>query len=412
MKLKNKLILLIILFILFTTSTSFATTDININSEAGLLVETSTGKILYEKNAYKKMYPASTTKILTAILVLEKCNLDDIATVSENALSHIPSGYVTCNLQIGEEISIKDLLYALMVPSANDAAFVLAEYVGGSVEEFANMMNEKAKEIGCTGTHFVNPNGIHDENHYTTAYDLYLMGDYAMKNDTFREIVATTEYTLPVTNKYETADRKLTTTNDLLKTNSRNYYYENVIGIKTGHTTQAGNCLVSYSSKNDFNLISVVLNGGINSSGLNDRYIDTIDLLDYGYDNYIFNDIVKQNSIIQSIEIENATKDTKNLDLVAENNINVLYNKQLDLNSITPKIVLNENIQAPIYKGEKLGTATYTVEDTEYTVNLLANSNVEKRIDLYIILLLVGLILLFLSIIIIRKNKKKKYHRK
>lgn len=412
MNLKHKLILLITLFILCTNSVSFASNDIDINSEAGLLIEVSTGKILYEKNAYKKMYPASTTKILTAILVLEKCNLDDIVTVSETAISNIPSGYVTCNLQIGEKISIKDLLYALMVPSANDAAFVLAEHVGGSVEEFSDMMNEKAKEIGCTGTHFVNPNGIHDENHYTTAYDLYLMANYAMKNDIFREIVATTEYTLPSTNKYEGTDRKLVTTNDLLKSNSRNYYYESTIGIKTGHTTQAGNCLVAQSSKDNFDFISVVLNGGVTSSGLNDRYMDTITLFDYGYDNYTFSDIVKEKSIIKSIEVENGTKDTKNLDLIAESNINALHNKNLDFNTITPEITLNENISAPIVSGEKLGMAKYTIEGTEYTVNLLANSDVDKKIDLYVILLITGVLLLFISSIIMKKNKRKKHRRK
>lgn len=411
MKLK-KIILFMSLFIIFFTSISFGTTEIDINAEAGLLVEVSTGKVLYEKNAYKKMYPASTTKILTAILVLENCNLDDIVTVSRSALSNIPQGYVTCNLQAGEEISVKDLLYALMVPSANDAAFVLAEHVGGSVENFANMMNKKAEEIGCTGTHFVNPNGIHDDNHYTTAYDLYLMANYAMKNDTFKDIVSTTNYILPLTNKYNSNDRVLTTTNDLLKKNSKNYYYKYAIGIKTGHTTEAGNCLVAESSKDDFNLISVVLNGRTNSDGLNDRYIDTINLFDYGYENYIFSNIIEKNSIITSIDVSNATKDTKNLDLIADNTITALHDNSLDLNTLKPDIHLNEDISAPISIGDKIGTATYTVDNTEYTVNLLANSNVEKDISFYIIICIVGILLLFISLHIMKKSKKKKNNRK
>lgn len=412
MKLRYKLILLVTIFIAFLNSTSFATNNIDINSEAGLLIEVSTGKILYEKNAYKKMFPASTTKILTAILVIENCNLDDIVTVSESALSDIPDGYVTCNLQVGEKLSVKDLLYALMVPSANDAAYVLAEYVGQSVEGFSTMMNEKAKEIGCTGTHFVNPNGIHNDNHYTTAYDLYLMANYAMKNDIFKNIVSTTEYTLPSTNKYEFNDRLLETTNDLLKSNSRNYYYENAIGIKTGTTKQAGNCLVAEASRNGLEFISVTLNGGKNDYGLNDRYIDTIQLLDYGYNNYTFSNVITKNSIITSIEVENATKDTKTLDLVIDSNINALHNKNLDLSTITPEIKFNEKISAPIIAGEKLGTVKYNIEGTEYYANLLANSNVKEKINLYLVLLIIGILLLSISIIIMRKNKRKKHRRK
>lgn len=413
MKLKIKTILLMIIFILISETVSFASNDIDISAEAGLLVEVSTGKILYEKNAYKKMYPASTTKILTAILVIENCDIEkDIATVSETALSNIPSGYVTCNLQVGEEISIKDLLYALMIPSANDAAYVLAEYVGGSIDGFSDMMNKKAKEIGCNGTHFVNPNGIHNEDHYTTAYDLYLMANYAMKNNTFREVVSQTKYTLPATNKYQATDRVLTTTNELLKPNSRNYYYESAIGIKTGHTSQAGNCLVAESSKNGLDFISVILNGGTTPSGLNTRYTESIDLFDYGYDNYIFSDIVTKNTVITSIDVENGSKDTKHLDLIIDTDINALHNKTLDTTTIIPEISLNEEILAPITQGEKLGTVKYTIDDTEYTANLLANSDVEKNINVYLILIIFGIALLLIASCIMKKNKKKKINRK
>ena len=145
----KKVIISLIIFIILTTFSisTYAAENISISSGAGLLIERSSGKVLFEKNAYEKMYPASTTKILTAIVVLENTNLTDIATVSKNALETIPNGYVTCNLQIGEELTIKDLMYALMVKSANDAAVVLAEHVGGSVENFSKMMNDKAKEI-------------------------------------------------------------------------------------------------------------------------------------------------------------------------------------------------------------------------------------------------------------------------
>lgn len=415
MKLKKKIfILFFVIIILLNISSTVRAEEIDINSEAGLLVEVSTGKILYEKNADKIMYPASTTKILTAILVLENCELSDMVTVSQNAISNIPSGYVTCNLHAGEEISVNDLLYALMLPSANDAAFALAEHVGGSVENFSDMMNEKAKEIGCTNTHFVNPNGIHDDNHYTTAHDLYLMANYAMKNETFRTIVSKTEYVLPATNMHSQADRIMYNSNELLNNNSKNYYYENAIGIKTGTTSKAGSCLVAESSKNNMELISVTLNGGT-TNGLNDRFTDSKKLFDYGYENYDFDNITEKNATISTTEIENGTKDTKNLSLVAENDISVLYNINLDLSTITPEITLNENLLAPISEGEIVGTAKYNVDGIEYTTNLLAGSNVEKKLDISIIILICGILLLFISVRILRKNKKhrnKRKHRK
>ena len=195
---KTFTLIFISLFILILSTTTYAAEEISIRSGAGLLVERSQDRVLFEKNAYKKMYPASTTKILTAIVVLENTNLSDMATISQNALETIPNGYVTCNLQIGEELSVRDLMYALMVKSANDAAVVLAEHVAGSVENFSNMMNQKAKDIGCKNTHFVNPNGIHADNHYTTAYDLYLMAEYALTfehNNEFKEFTyAAKEY--------------------------------------------------------------------------------------------------------------------------------------------------------------------------------------------------------------------------
>jgi len=154
------------------------------------------------------MYPASLTKVLTAIIVLENCKLEEVVTASYDAVMGVEFGYVTVNLQVGEELKVEELLNVLMVASANDAAIILAEYVAGSVEEFSTLMNKKAEEIGCLNSNFVNPNGIHDENHYSTAYDLALITQYAMKNDTFREIVKKTYYILPATNKYDKSDRE------------------------------------------------------------------------------------------------------------------------------------------------------------------------------------------------------------
>lgn len=419
----KKLITLLIIFIILTTFShfTFAAEKISISSGAGLLIERSSDRILFEKNAYKKMYPASTTKILTAIVVLENTNLTDIATVSKNALETIPNGYVTCNLQIGEELSIKDLMYALMVKSANDAAVVLAEHVGGSVEGFSDMMNKKAKEIGCKNTHFVNPNGIHNNNHYTTAYDLYLMADYALSfehTNEFREFVSKTSYTLPATNMYPAEDRSFTTTNELIKINNNdridNYYYKNALGIKTGHTSQAGYCLVSSSNRDDLEFISVILDGGFDSKGLSERYTETIKLFDFGYDNFTLTKIKEANNIIDTITVEKATKETATLNLLIKDEITVINDKDTDIDAIEPEITLNENIIAPISKGEVLGTIKYTVDDIEYTSELLAEHDVEKfditfeLIVTGVFLLIIGFLLLVSKEVSSRNRKKKK----
>ena len=400
MKLKNKFMLIlyiIILTIAFFNVKSFAETP-NITSESAILVEVSTGRIIYEKNSTKQMYPASTTKVMTAILTIENSNLDNIVTVSENALSNIPQGYVTCGLVAGEELTVKDLLYALMLPSANDAAYVLAEYIGDSVEGFSNMMNSKATEIGCQSTHFINPNGIHDDNHFSSAYDLYLIANYAMKNETFREIVATREYVLPATNKYESNDRVLKTTNYLLNEESANFY-KYAIGIKTGYTSKAGDCLISQASRDGLEFIAVTLNG--------ERFTDTKKLFEYAYDNYTLTKIIEENSIVETIEIEKATKETRNLDVIIDRSITVINNKTLDMSSIIPEIKYNENLIAPIEKNSIIGTIKYKVDDIEYSANLLAKEKVEKQ-SYAMYFIGAGVALLIASIIMSKPKKHRK----
>lgn len=232
-------LILIIIPIFLPVSFSFASTeDVYVDAPVALLMDSASGKILYERNAREKRFPASTTKIMTAILALENRKLTDTATVSENAVSTIPYSYTIANLQIGEVLNYEQLLLVLMLPSANDAATVIAEDIGGSVEGFASMMNQKAREIGCENTNFVNANGIHHENHYTTAYDLALIGQYAMKNEPFRKIVSSVKYTLPTTEKYDKEDRIFTNNNRLINSNSSNYY-QYATGIKTGYTDPA-----------------------------------------------------------------------------------------------------------------------------------------------------------------------------
>ena len=214
--------------------------------------------------------------------------------------------------------------------------------------------------------------------------------NYAMKNETFRKIVATTEYTLPATEQYPNEDRILETTNELLNENSRNYYYKNAIGIKTGYTSKAGNCLVAGAARDGLEFIAVVLNGGTTKEGFNSRYVDSKKLFEYAYDNFTLTKIIEKGSFVQNIEVENGTKETRNLDLVIDETITVVNNKNIDMNNVIPEIKLNEIIEAPIDAGSILGTIKYKVDDIEYSANLLAKTQVEE-IDYSIYLITFGI---------------------
>lgn len=386
----------------------------DIHSPSALLMDLNSGKILYEKNINQKMYPASLTKVMTAILTLENCELDEVATVSYDAVMSISSGYVTANLQVGEEVTVEQLLYVLMVASANDAAVVLAEHVSNSVEDFADLMNNKAKEIGCTNTNFLNPYGAHDENHYSSAYDLALMSKYAMQNETFRTLVSTTSYMLPATNKYDKEDRFFTTTNPLLIVNNNdrpdNYYYKYATGIKTGFTTPAKNCLIASANKGNLELLTVVLGAGQTPEGLSHKNMDTINLFEYGYDNYVLREVIKSGGVIQTVNIKKATRDTKKLDAVVENDISVLIKASDKNNALLPQVHINEDLKAPIKKGDVIGSVTYTVEGIEYTKNLVANNDVKK--SSFFSNTLIFILVVAFSYLYLKSNKRKKKNRR
>lgn len=416
---KSKKIFSFIIFAIIlcsTLSSSLAATlaektdelEKNLSSEAVLLMEASTGKVIYENNGYEKKYPASTTKIMTAILAIEHCNLNETATASDFAINSVPSGYSTANIQIGETLSVKDLLYALMLQSANESAVILAEHVSGSQEAFANLMNEKAKEIGCKNTHFVNPNGIHNENHYTTAYDLALIAQYAMKNQTFRDIVKTTSFTLPATASYPSESRTYANTNNLIIYDARNrpdnYYYKYATGIKTGYTSAAKNCLVASAEKNGIEYISVVLGASItyeSTGSVSHRYVDTISLFDYAFDNFSFRKLKASNNLIKTIKIENGKKDENSLDLLIASDVNSLVSIDNKSTEIEPEITLKDGLAAPISKGDIVGTISYKVEGINYTTDLIAGNDVEEykasKIGIYILIFLILLIIILIA---------------
>lgn len=410
------LFLFLIIFVSGCTST-YASTIPDTYSSACLLMEESTGKILYSKNANSIMYPASTTKIMTAILTLEKCNLSDTAVVSHNAVFSIPSGYSTASLVEGEVLTIEQLLNVLLIPSANDAAVVLAEHIAGSVEAFSDMMNSKAVELGCLNTHFVNPNGIHNENHYSTAYDLALIGRYAMQFPTFKEISSKTRYTLPITNAYSKEDRIFNTTNDLIKPNysssPTNYYYKYSTGGKTGYTDPAGQCIVATATKDNISLIAVTLHGDFTEDNLSQRALDCKALFEYGFNNFSMVSIAQKGDVASNMKVPNATKDSSSLDLLYSDDIYAFVPNGFDTSSVTPNIKLSSTF-APIAQDTVLGTISYDIDGSNYSCNLLASHEVYKnqfaKTAMELALLLIFLILL--SKVLKRKKRRKNYRKK
>ena len=322
-------------------------------------------------------------------------------------------GYTNANIHEGEELTIEQLLNVLLIPSANDAAVVLAEHIAGSVSAFATMMNAKAVELGCTNTNFVNPNGIHDENHYSTAYDLALMGKYAMTFSTFRDIVCKTSYALPATNKYDKTDRLFNTTNDLIKKNysssPTNYYYEYATGAKTGYTDAAKNCIVATAKKDDISLIAVVLHDSTTENGLSQRALDCKTLFEYGFNNYSMQKIMEKEAVARNIIVSGATKDTAKLDLVYCEDVYALVPNDYDLSSVVPNIKLSEGITAPIAEGTKLGEVSYSIDGYNYTCEIAASHSVLKShfVKTFMELLLLIIILILFAKFLRFKNKRK-----
>lgn len=239
-----------------------------VQARAAVLMDAETGQVLFAKNAHKPLPPASITKVMTALVVLERCDLDAVVKASPRAVNTKPS---SMNLRVGEAVKVRDLLYALMLRSANDAAVALAEHTTGSVEAFAQLMNENAKELGAKRTHFVNPHGLHDPRHLSTAYDLACITRHAMENETFRTIVKTPYYIV---------ERSINQ-DDLWMVNKMKFLqqYADAEGVKTGYTNPAGFCFAGAASRNGRRLITVVLNSP-------QREADTIALMEHGFNDW------------------------------------------------------------------------------------------------------------------------------
>lgn len=358
------------------TTTQIVNDPLNLTADSAVLIDAKTGIVLYDKNKDEKAYPASTTKILTALLALEKGNLKDVITHSHNAVYNIEPGSSHIGMREDEQLTMEQALHGILLASANEVSMAVAEHISGTVENFVDLMNERAKEIGAKNTHFANPHGFHNDDHYTTAYDMALIMQQAITNEEFLRFISTTKYEIPPTNIVNET-RYLHNSNKLILKTSP-YYYEYCVGGKTGYTDKAGNTLVAYAKKDDIELISVVMK----SKG-SDSYTDTTAMFEYGFTNYeqkeIFNKEGYKNkaSVIQKFNRQEIP--LGDIYLVAEDNFSIDLPKTVDVSKIEKVADIPNPLVAPIKVGDKVGTLNFVYnENIIGSVNLLSETKIDK----------------------------------
>lgn len=382
--------------------------------------------VVAQKAQDEKVYPASLTKIVTAMVVLE--NVSDLSQktkVSKTAYDYLlGTGAQVAGLKIGEELTIEQLLYLTMVHSACDACSVLAEFVAGSIDAFVDMMNEWMEKIGCKGSHYTNPDGLHDENHYNTASDLALITLEALKNDTFEKMAETVAYDYGNTTFYHT--------NLMLRQSYVSYYYEYAKGIKTGSTEAAGYCVITKASKDGYNYLAIVLGSprfDHNKNGYIEKcsFIDAASLFKWAFSSLKYSTLLQESEMVSQVNVENG-KDADMVQLVAKGDVRAIVPASLDKSAmIIEPVDKPETISAPIKKGDEVCKANIIYGDeTVATVSLVAAKDVELSTMLKVInavkaffgltvvrIVLVAVVLLFLVYLYLvytsyRKKKKRR----
>jgi len=354
--LKEILAILLIGTILISPLTISYGESPNISAHSAIILDVETGRVLYEKNINDKKPMASTTKIMTALLALENSDLEEVIKVPKNAV-----GVEGSSIYLGydEKIKMRDLVYGLMLRSGNDSAVAIAIHIGGTVEGFAEMMNKKAKEIGALNTNFTNPHGLHSKNHYTTAYDLALITREALKNETFKEIVKTKLYV---------ADRE--GFKYFYNKNKTLAEFDGGDGVKTGYTMAAGRCLVASATRNDMQLLSVVLDAP-------NWFQDSYRLLDFSFEQYHGFKVIEKDKVIKKLSVYNGKKEYTGVVALTDVVIPLKDNEASKLNTIYE---LNESIKAPVRRGSKVGKAKiYLDEKLLNTVDLYSREDILEK---------------------------------
>lgn len=338
-------------------------TDLGLNAKSAILMEEATGNILYESNPDERLPIASVTKVMTMLLIMEavdsgKISLDDMVTVSENAMSY---GGSTMFLETGEQLTVNDMLKGIAVASANDGCVAMAEHLAGSESAFVDMMNEKAKELGMENTHFMNTNGLDEDDHYSSARDVAIMSRELMKHETIFN------YTSIWMDTLRGGKFQLANTNKLIR------FYDGANGLKTGSTSKALCCLSAAAKRNDMQLIAVVLGAPTSA----ERFASAKSLLDYGFANYAVNTQITAGDEVQKIAVKKGVD--KEVGVVAGDSCSTLVKKGQEDN-ITKEIKIDETITAPIEAGQKIGTMTISRDgEVIADIDLNASSAVEKK---------------------------------
>ena len=384
---------LLLAMVLSILPASAAQEDLDLYCTHAVLLDANHGEILYDMKATERAYPASTTKIMTALLVLEaieygQLSLDTQVTAGESRMQDVTITYVNANLKLGEVLTVEELLYCTLLPSYADACNVLAVAVDGSVESFVDHMNRKASELGCQNTHFTNPVGIHNENHYSTAYDLALIMKACLEYDTFRTIIKTSKHTTPATNLSE--ERFYYNTNALISNlYYSGYVYDKCIGGKTGNTDEAGRCLVSAAEDNEELLIAVVLGSGPmevpgDTELRQGQFRESKRLLEYGFNNFQRVTITREGEPVDKVKVT-MSRQADEVNVKPQGSIVRTLPKSMDLDDIEARVTLfAKEVEAPVAAGQVMGTMTLSYEGEVYgTLDLVAVNSVERSELLY-----------------------------
>ena len=403
-------------------------------AKAALLIDPETEEVLYARNIHEKLYPASLTKVMTALLVLEAIEegtltMDTVLAATETAVADIPNDASSAGIVVGEELTVEELLHCILVVSANEACNILAESVSGSVDAFVERMNQRAAELGCENTHFVTTNGLHSVDHYTTAWDLYLITREAMTHDVFMRICNTKFCEVPPTNMRKDS-RKYSTTNHLISTaRQKHYLYEGANGVKTGFTSAAGSCLIATAGRSGRTLLSVVLGGERISRGdgvVDDfSFSETIRLFDYGFDGFHRIVILEPTELIDEVGVT-LSQEQNTVKVHPAEGVERLIPSDITAADIERTITLfHDSVEAPISRGQVLGQITLSYDGIVYaTVDLLADEDVvESRLLVFQrdamlfvsstpfklgVAAAVALILLIVLIVVSAKNRRRR----
>lgn len=350
--------------------------ELDLEADSAILIDAKTGEILYDKNMNKKQFPASITKLMTVLLALENAKMPDTITFSRQAVFGIERGSSHIAVDVGEKLTMEQSLYAIMLRSANEVSLGVAEKIDGTIENFAKHMTERAKELGCKNTNFVNSNGLHDENHYTTAYDMALIAKELLKFDEFKKIMGTLYYKIPPTN-IQPETRHLYAQHQMIKPNS-SFFYEGCEGGKTGYTNQSQNTLVTYAKRGNTELIAVVLR-----SSHTGHYLDTTKLFDYGFNHYQTKKIFSVNTFSKKIPVnetyKNKTSQVGTVTLIASNNLYKTLPKDVNIKDIQKNIHYEKQYTTPIQKGDVLGSIQFSLDGKNIgSVNLISKNTLPK----------------------------------